>query len=163
MTAPVPSQVPAPMLNAAVDRPLPADGHVGVGVAVVLVGDVDVRPGEDVVADLNRVVRNDMAAAPDHAPVADSEHRNGAEIVARRHARAQRDQLGDHALVADLDPALAVDGAGREGHQRAGPESREPAAGGGLGSHGPGLLHAAPGTLNGAGAPAPGGACRAHV
>ncbi len=72
--APAPSHEPDPDADRAVDRELAADRGVRVLVAVVLVGDVDVRAGPDVIADRHRLVRHDVAAPADHAPVADREH-----------------------------------------------------------------------------------------
>ena len=77
-----------------------------------------------------------------------TQHGVGPEVMAGSHARAQRDHLGDHAGVADLDPALAVHGTGRERHHRVGAERGEPAARGRICRHDPGLLRAPPGALD---------------
>src|SRR4029077_5109493 len=87
-----------------VDRPLPPDRDVGVGVAVVLVRDVDVRAGEDVIADVDGLMRDDMAPPADDAPVADPQHGLRPEIMPRGYARADRGLLADHGPVANLDP-----------------------------------------------------------
>ena len=148
MTAPAPIQQPGADRYRGVARPLAPDRHLGIAVAVVLVGDVDIRAGENIVTDQDRVVRDDVAAAPDHAAVAHPQHRAVAQVLAGQHARTQRDLRPDHGLVADLDPALAVDGAGREGHQGPGAERREPAPGTGVGSDHPSLLHDPPGLVD---------------
>jgi hypothetical protein len=72
----------------AVHRELAADRGVRVLVAVVLVGDVDVRAGPDVVADRHVLVRHDVTTPADHAAVADREHGQAAEILARQDACA---------------------------------------------------------------------------
>ena len=56
--------------------PLGVHHLVRILVAVVLVGDVDVGPGVDVVSDLHLEVADDVAAPADHAPVADADHRD---------------------------------------------------------------------------------------
>jgi CheY-like chemotaxis protein len=71
----------------AVYRELAANRDVQVLVAVVLVGDVDVGAGPHVVADLDALVRDDVAAPADHAAVADSQHRLRAEILTGDDAR----------------------------------------------------------------------------
>ena len=87
ITTPVPSQLPLPIRTGTSLRPLGVDDLVGVLVAVVLVGDVDVGTGVDVVADLDLEVTDDVAAPADHAPVADAHHRVGDHLLAGHHAR----------------------------------------------------------------------------
>ena len=106
------------------------DDLVGILVAVVLIGDVDIRPGEDIVPDQDRVVRDYVAAAPDHAAIPHPHHRVRPEVMAGHHACAQGDLGRDHGLVADVYPALAKHRSGRECHQGARAEGGEPAAGG---------------------------------
>ena len=66
----------------AVDRDLAADRDVRILVAVVLVGDVDVGAGPYVVADLDVLVRDDVAAPADHAAVADPQHASLSQVLA---------------------------------------------------------------------------------
>src|ERR1022692_397895 len=101
----------------------------------------------DAVADLDRVVRHDMAAPADHAAVPEAQHRVGAEVVTGRHAGAQRDVRREHRGGPDLDPALPVHRPRRKRDQRVRPEGREPAARGRLGGDGPGPLGEMPGAL----------------
>ena len=91
-TAPAPSQLPEPMRTAAFSGSCRADRDVRVGVAVVLVGDVDVRAGEHVVPDHQRVMRDDVAAPADHAAVPDPQHRHRAEVLAGHHPGRQGDE-----------------------------------------------------------------------
>src|SRR5262249_61344235 len=76
---PGPGPAAGPDGRGGVARPLPPDGDAGVGVAVVLVGDVHVRAGENVIADHDRVMGDDMAAPADEAPVADPQDRRLAQ------------------------------------------------------------------------------------
>src|SRR4029077_9232604 len=66
----------------AVDRELAADRDVRVFIAVVLVGYVDVRAGPHVVPERYRLVRDDVAAPADHAPVADGQDGQLEEVLA---------------------------------------------------------------------------------
>ena len=62
------------------------DDLVGILVAVVLIGDVDVGAGVDVITDLDIEVADDVAAAADHAAVADADHRIGDHVLVGHHA-----------------------------------------------------------------------------
>jgi hypothetical protein len=81
---------PQPTSAADQDRdvvwPLGVDHLVRIEVAVILVGDVHVRPGVDVVTDLNLEMADDVAATPDHAPVADAHNRIGDHPLTGHHA-----------------------------------------------------------------------------
>jgi hypothetical protein len=66
----------------AVLRDLAADRGVRVGVAVILVRDVDVRPGPHIVADRHALMRHDVAAAADNAAVADLQHGEPEQVLA---------------------------------------------------------------------------------
>ena len=127
-----------------VHRHLPADRDVRVRVPVVLVGDVDVRAGEHVVPDHQRVVRDDVTAPADHATVPDLQHRHQAEVLARHHPGRQGHEGADERVLADRDPAFPEDRTGREGRHRAAAERGEPLPGRGIGSHCPGPLHRLP-------------------
>src|SRR5207248_6735511 len=69
--------------------PLIGDRCVDVGVHVVLVRDVDVRPRGHVVADLDRTVADDVAATTDVAALADADHDVVLDGLARRHPGRQ--------------------------------------------------------------------------
>ena len=127
-TAPAPSQLPEPIRTAALRRQLPAYRDIRVGVPVVLIGDVDVRSGEDVIPDDERMVRHDMTAPADHAPVPDQEHRGRAEILAGHHPGRQSDERADEGIRSDRDRALPEHRSEREGHDRSGAERGEPPA-----------------------------------
>ena len=131
-----------------VARPLAPDRHLRIGIAVVLVSDVDIRAGEDVSADHDRLMRHDVAAAPDHAPVADPQQRAFPQVLAGHHPGAEGNLCADHGLVTDLDPGFAEDGTGRECDQRPVAEGREPAAGRESAVIEPGLLHGPPGLVD---------------
>jgi hypothetical protein len=98
-----------------------------IGVAVVLVGDVDVGTGVHVVADLEVEMTDDVAAPTDHAAVADADDGIGDHPLSRDHAGGDAHVRPDQGVLPDADPALAEDGAGRE--REAGPRSEgaEPA------------------------------------
>ena len=105
-----------------VGGPLLPDRHVGVGVHVVLVGDVAVRPGDDVVADGHRAMGDDVAGPPDRAAIADAQHRAGGagrERLPGSHAHRQAHVGGEQRGVTDGDVLLAEHVAGRERHQGA--------------------------------------------
>src|SRR5215469_7527171 len=93
-----------------VARPLPPDRQLGIGVAVVLVGDVDVRAGVDVIPDHNGAVGDDVAAPADNAAVTDAKHRLVPEILPGNHPGTQADLLTNQRSGADRDPGLAVQG-----------------------------------------------------
>jgi hypothetical protein len=107
------------------------DGEVEVHVPVVRVGDVDVVPGEHVVADGDRFVRDDPAPPSEEHPVTDREHDLAVEHVARRDPAGQRALGSDDDPAADAHVALAEERDGREQDGRVGaerPESPGPAA-----------------------------------
>src|SRR5581483_9072281 len=112
-----------------VHRELPADRRVDIEVAVVLVGYVHIRPGKNVLADRHRLVRHDVRAAPDHASVADSQHRRRPQVLPGHHPRGQRHLGGDQHFRADENPALTEHRTLRERHHRSGPECGEPPGG----------------------------------
>jgi hypothetical protein len=62
------------------------DDLVGILVTVVLIGDVDVGAGVDVVTDLDVEVADDVTASADHAAVADADHRIGDHVLVGHHA-----------------------------------------------------------------------------
>jgi len=99
---------------------------VGILVAVVLVGDVDVGTGVDVVPHLDLEVAHDVAAPPDHAPVTDADHRIGDHLLARDHAGRDAHVGSDQGVTTDVDPPLTEDGPGGKGQAAAGSEGPEP-------------------------------------
>ena len=74
---PAPSQDPAPISTGSSAGHCCADRRVGIGVDVVLVGDVAARAGDHVVAEDDRTVGDEVGAAADEAAVADAQHRGG--------------------------------------------------------------------------------------
>ena len=133
-----------PDLHRGVVRHLPPDGLVQVLVAVVLVGDVDVRAGEHVVPDDQRLVGHEVTAPADHAAVPDAQHGDGAEILAGNHPGRQGHQGADQRTRADRDRPLAEHRPGREGRHRSGAERGEPPAGRGVRRDHPGALGGLP-------------------
>ena len=105
--------------------PLPADRRLDVRVHVVLVGHVHVRAERDVVADLDRLVPDDVATPPDRAPGTDADHRVVRHGLARRHPGGEAHVRADQRLRADVDPLLAEDRARREGDHAAWPHRPE--------------------------------------
>src|SRR5690606_6514567 len=100
--------------------------------------------GEHVVADLDRLVPDDVAAAADRAARPDPDDRIGAEVLAGDHAGRQGDALADEGVVADLDPLLAEDRTDREGDAGALAEPAEAVPGGVLRADGPGRAYGGP-------------------
>jgi hypothetical protein len=111
------------------------DDHVGILVAVVLVGDVDVRAGMDVVADLHLEVADDVAPPPDHAPITDTHHRVGDHVLTRDHAGRDAHVGTDQGVPTHSDPTLTEDRPGGEGEAAA---STKPAESGSQAIVGPG-------------------------
>jgi hypothetical protein len=92
---------------------------------MVLIGDVHVGSGVDVVTDLHLKMAHDVAPAADHAPVTDAHHRIGDHVLAGHHAGRDAD-IGAHQGVApDVDPALTEERPGREGETAPGSEKSE--------------------------------------
>ncbi len=106
--------------------PLHVDHLVGVLVTVVLIGDVDVRTGLHVTADLDREVTHDVAAPADHGAVTDPDDGVGHHLLARHHAGGQAHVRADEGVLTDADPLLAEDGARRERQAAAPAEGAEP-------------------------------------
>ena len=83
-----PEPAPRSDAHARLGGPLSPDGFDRVLVGVVLVGDVHVGPGLDVIADFDRPVPDDVRPAADHTAAPDPHHRIGRHLLAGRHARA---------------------------------------------------------------------------
>ena len=141
---------PAPVtdMHGDITRPLGVHHGIGVRISVVLVGDVDVWPGVDVVTDLEVEVADDVAAAADHAAITDTHHRIGDHLLSRNHPRRDAHIWTHQRVGANADPALTEDGAGREGQAAARPKG--PKAAGELvtGPHRTVLAHPSPGAVN---------------
>ncbi len=122
-----PGPDPAPVADPDRDvvRPLRVHDLVGVLVAMVLVGDVDVRAGVDVVADLDREVTHDVAAPADHAAVADPDHRVGDHLLARHHPCREAHVRPHQGVAPDVDPPLAEERTLRKGQTAALAEGSE--------------------------------------
>jgi hypothetical protein len=95
-------------------------------VAMVLIGDVDVGAGMDVVSDLHVEVADDVTAAADHAPITDPDHRIGDHALARHHACRNAHVGTDQRVLPDGDPLLPEDRSGREGQTAPFTECAEP-------------------------------------
>lgn len=128
----------------AVQGRLDADGQVGVGVAVVLVGDVRVRGDEDVVADRDGLMGDDVAAPSDQAARADPEDGVGAQVQAGQQTGAEADMAPDQGVVTDLHPRLPVEGGHREADGHTASQAPEAAATRILGGEPPGPLGPGP-------------------
>jgi hypothetical protein len=133
----------------AVHRELAADRGVQVLVAVVLVRDVDVGTSPDVVADRHGLVRHDVAAPADHAPVADRKQGQLEEILARQSACRQGHLLADEGIRTDLDSALTENGTRGKRHDRAVAEPPERPAPWCIRGYQAGPLEFAPPPVNG--------------
>jgi acetyltransferase-like isoleucine patch superfamily enzyme len=114
--------------DGALGHDLARDGQVEVFVAVVLVGDVHVVAGPDVVADLDALVADDADALAERTPVADRDDRVAAHAHLRRHARADARERADRRARTDLDALLAEHDRLRERDHRSVPEACEPAS-----------------------------------
>ena len=131
MTALAPSQLPEPMRTGGLGRPLAPDRLDRVLVGVVLVRDVDVGTGLDVVADHDLPVADDVRAPPDEAAAADGDDRVGRHLLTRRHAGRDGGAGPDDRLGPDVDQVLVVDGALGEEQAGAGAHAARSAARGG--------------------------------
>src|SRR5699024_8107452 len=109
---------PAADVDRVVDGPLQAHRDLGVGVGVVLVGDVDVGTGVDVVTDVDRAVCHDVRPATDGAPGADPHHGVRAQVVVGPHPGRKGDVPTQNRVGPDLDPRLTVDGGCGKGDGR---------------------------------------------
>jgi hypothetical protein len=138
-----------------VTRPLEVDGFVGVLVAVVLVGDVHVGTGVDVVADVDLEVADDVAAASDHAAIADTHHRIGDHRLSRHHPGRDAHVRADQGVLAEVDPPLAEDRTGREGQAAPRTEGSEPVGQPVVGASGPVAGHPVPAGMDGGIGPPP--------
>ncbi len=105
--------------------PLGVHHLVGILIAVVLVGDVDVRARVDVITDVHLEVADDVAPPPDHAAVADPHHGIGDHVLARHHAGRDADIGSDQRVPSQVDPAFTEDGPRWEGQAAAGAEAPE--------------------------------------
>ena len=95
--APWPSQLPSPIDTGSFFHICMPIGRSTILVAVVLVGDVHVVAGPDVVADLDALVADDADALAERAAVADRDDRIAAQVGLRRHARADARERSDRA------------------------------------------------------------------
>jgi hypothetical protein len=100
-----------------------------------------------------------VAAAAQHHSVAEYQDWLLAEVEVRHQPGGQRDLFADDAVVAEVDPGLAEDGALREGQPRAVADTAEPHPARPFRGHRPGLLEQPPAMVHGARQqPAPPGA-----
>ena len=102
---------PTPLANAdrRLDWPLPTNGFVGVGVGVVLIGDVDVGAGLDIVTEFDRPVPDDVAPSSDDAPLPDGHDGVGHHLLPRRHPCSQADVRPNEGSITDGEVVLVVD------------------------------------------------------
>src|SRR5438552_3484734 len=106
---------------------LPADRHGRVLVAVARVGDVDMMTGEDVVAELDRLVRDDPAALADEATITDPEARCPPAGCTRHDSGRERGVRPDDAPRTHLDVLLAEERGHGEADRRPLTETAEAA------------------------------------
>ncbi len=109
-------------------RELTTDRFVDIFVAMVGIGDVHVMAGEDVVADLDRVVRDDPGALPEEHAVADAHARRRIDHVAGRDTCRKRDPRAEDATATDVDVLLAEQCSERERDHRELAEAAEAAS-----------------------------------
>ncbi len=105
-TVPWPEPRPVADRHGTLRHHLLGDRQVRVGVAVVLIGDVDVVTGPHVVADHDLQVADDATPLADQASVTDRDHRIAHHLLARHHARRQGDLRSEHRALADVDVLL---------------------------------------------------------
>jgi len=125
------------------------DDLVGVLIPVVLVGDVHVGTGVDVVPDLHVEVADDMAPPADHAPVADADDRIGDHLLPRHHPGGNAHVGPDERVGPDGDPLLTEDRTRRKGQATPLTEASEPPGRGVAGATGPVDGQPAPTGVNG--------------
>jgi hypothetical protein len=125
------------------------DDLVGVLVPVVLVGDVDVGTGVDVVPDLHVEVADDVTPPADHAPVADTDDRIGDHLLPRHHPGRNAHVGPDEGVGPDGYPLLAEGRSGRKGQTTSRAEASEPPGRGVAGTGGPVFGQPAPTGVNG--------------
>src|SRR5256885_13390570 len=94
---------PAPDRHRILFGPLIRDGDLDVGIHMVLIGDVHVRTRGHVVADLDRLVTDDVTAATDVAALTDADHDVVLDRLARRHADREAHVGSDQRMGADVD------------------------------------------------------------
>ncbi len=114
-----------PDANRRLGRPLAPDGHDRVLVGVVLVGDVDVGTGLDVVTDDDLPVPHDVRSPADEATAADRHDRVGRHVLARCHPGRNRGVGAHDGLGSDVDEMLVVEGTLGEEEARAMPHPPE--------------------------------------
>ena len=111
---------------------------------MVLVGDVDVVAGPDVVADLDREVADDATPLADQAAVADATTRSDRHRWPGTMPADRRDLRPDHRAGPDVDVALVDDRGRREADDAALAEGAEAPAPAAVGADGAELDHAVP-------------------
>jgi hypothetical protein len=105
--------------------PLGVHDLIGILIAVVLVGYVDVRARVDVITDVHLEVTDDVAPSSDHAAVADPHDGIGDHVLARYHAGRDADVGSDQRVPSQVDPAFTEDRTRWEGEAATGAESPE--------------------------------------
>lgn len=88
---------------------LERDRQINVLVAVILIRDVDVMTGPNIVADFDREVTDDSARSTDQTPVTDLHYRRCEARLARDHPGGQRNLRADHGVAAYFDITLIKD------------------------------------------------------
>jgi hypothetical protein len=80
--------------------------EIEVFVAVILIGDVDMMAGPNVIADLDSQVTDDATPFTNEAPVADADDRISDHLLAGDHAGRKGDLRPKHRAFADVDVVL---------------------------------------------------------
>ena len=153
---------PAPTTDADRDigRPLLVHHAVGVLVAVVLVGDVHIRPGVDVVTHLDLKMSDDVAPPADHAAVADPDDRVRDHSLAGHHPGRDAHVGADEGVLTDMDPTFTKHGSWGKGDAGAPPEGTESGGPGVAGPSGAVLARPLPSGMDeGAQQPSGAGTC----
>ena len=104
---------PAPRtdLDPSLHRPLPTDRLVEQLVGVILIGDVDVGTGLNLVAEFDRPVADDVRATPDNASLANRHRGCGEHLLVPVDTGRQTDVRTDERLVTNGQIALVIDDA----------------------------------------------------
>ena len=103
---------------------------------MVLIGDVHVMPGPDIITDVDRKMTDDARAPTDEAPISDTNYRVDHTVLSRHHSRRERHLGTNHRSLSDVDEPLVHDRSRRKAHDASGTECAESPAAAGVGTNG---------------------------